>query len=281
VRDLVVITGMSGAGRSTASRALEDSGFFVIDNLPARFIVEAVEGADSHRDRLAVVVDTRGGLSFDALEQALDVLEGRGVPVRVLFLDAGDEVLVSRFQESRRPHPVEAPTLVESLAAERQALERLRSRADLVLDTGGRSVHELRAAVQEAFGGGPARTPLRVSVLSFGFKHGLPQSADTVLDVRFLPNPHWVPALRDLTGLDPAVREHVLGWPEAEGFLTRVRDLLDYLLPRYEVEGKAYFTLAVGCTGGHHRSVAIGEELARWLREAGVAVTISHRDVDR
>ena len=199
--ELVVITGMSGAGRSTASNALEDLGFFVIDNLPAGLIGEAVEWDDNRHDRLAFVVDTRGGLNFEALEGALDELAGTGVPIKVLFLDADDTVLVKRFKESRRPHPVDLPTLPESIAAERGALEGLRGRAELVLDTGGRSVHDLRATVQGAFGDAETVRPLRVSVLSFGFKHGVPQEADMVLDARFLPNPHWVPALCDLTGL--------------------------------------------------------------------------------
>jgi len=235
VSELVVITGMSGAGRSTASNALEDLGYFVIDNLPAGLINDAVEWDDSHHDRLAVVVDTRGGLSFEGLEEALDDLSARGVPVKVLFLDADDDVLVKRFKESRRPHPVETPTLVESIAAERAALEALRARADLVMDTGGRSIHDLRATVQEAFGEEPAKRPLRVTVVSFGFKHGLPQAADMVLDVRFLPNPYWV----------------------------------------------AYFTIAVGCTGGHHRSVVLAEDLVAWLKGQDVAATVTHRDIGR
>lgn len=278
---MVVITGMSGAGRSTASNALEDMGFFVIDNLPAGLIGEAVEWDDHRHDRLAFVVDTRGGLNFEALEGALDELEGANVPVRVLFLDAGDDVLVKRFQESRRPHPVDMPTLAESIGAERAALDGLRNRADLVLDTGGRSVHDLRSTVQGAFGEQETARPMRVSVLSFGFKHGVPQEADMVLDARFLPNPHWVPALRDLTGLDAPVADYVAGQPDTPAFVDRVCEILDFLLPRYEAEGKAYFTLAVGCTGGHHRSVAIGEQLGTWLRGQGVPVSVTHRDIAR
>ena len=279
--ELVVITGMSGAGRSTASNALEDLGFFVIDNLPARLITEAVSWEDPRRERLAVVVDTRGGLNFEALERALDELEGRAAPASILFLDAPDDILVARFQESRRPHPVPMPTLQESIAAERAALAGILERADVVIDTGGRSVHDLRATVQDEFSDARSRTPLRVTITSFGFKHGVPREADMVLDVRFLPNPHWEPALRDLTGLDRPVRDYVLGQDDTGPFLDRIEDLLRFLLPRYEAEGKSYFTLAVGCTGGHHRSVAVAEHLAGRLKAEDVPVTVAHRDVGR
>jgi UPF0042 nucleotide-binding protein len=281
VAELVVITGMSGAGRSTASNALEDLGYFVIDNLPAGLIGEAVEWDAGRHERLAFVADTRGGLSFEGLEEALERLAASGFPVRVLFLDAEDPVLVKRFKESRRPHPVEMPTLSESIAAERKALERLRDRADLVVDTGDRSVHDLRRVVQAAFGDALAERQLRVSVLSFGFKHGAPGEADMVLDVRFLPNPHWEPALRDLTGLDEAVADFVQEQPDAGVFLDQVRSLLGFLLPRYEQEGRAYFTLGIGCTGGHHRSVAIAERVGEWLRTGGIPVSVTHRDIER
>lgn len=280
---LVVITGMSGAGRSTASKALEDIGFFVIDNLPARLIgdvVKPVGGPEDPRDLLAVAVDARGGLSFRDLETELTRLEERGIATTVLFLDADDDVLVNRFNESRRPHPVEGPTLPSSIAAERQALEALRSRADLVIDTSGRSVHDLRATVQEAFLGERPRPPLRVSVTSFGFKHGVP-TADLVLDARFLPNPHWEPTLTDLTGLDRPVREFVLEQPDTPEFLGLIHGLLRFLLPRYETEGKSYVTVAIGCTGGHHRSVVLAETLGEWLKAQDVPVTVSHRDVER
>jgi len=280
VAELVVITGMSGAGRSTASNALEDLGFFVIDNLPAGLIGEAVEWDDRHHDRLAFVADTRGGLNFEVLEEALDGLSRDGM-VKVVFLDAPDDVLLKRFKESRRPHPVDMPTLPESIATEREALERLRGRADLVIDTGGRSIHDLRATVQAAFDGDSDHRPLRVSVLSFGFKHGVPQEADMVLDARFLPNPYWEPALRDLTGRDPAVSAYVMEQPDAAAFLGHIQDMLSFLLPRYDAEGKAYFTLAIGCTGGHHRSVTLAEGLGPWLAGLGCDVTLTHRDIER
>jgi UPF0042 nucleotide-binding protein len=279
---LVVITGMSGAGRSTAAKALEDLGFYVIDNLPARLIADVLDAdGDIPWDRLAVVVDTRGGLSFSELEGVLATMDGREDPPTLLFLDAEDDVLVKRFNESRRPHPVERSTLAESIAVEREALEALRTRADVVVDTSGRSVHDLRATLQETFAGERPKRPMRVTVTSFGFKHGLPPAADLVLDVRFLPNPHWEPALRDLTGLDKPVRDYVFEADDAERFLAMMREMLEFLVPRYEAEGKAYLTIGVGCTGGHHRSVAIAEHLVTWLKGREVPATVSHRDVER
>ena len=282
---LVVITGMSGAGRSLAGKALEDLGFFVIDNLPAALISQVVRQADPtsdpRRQRLAVAVDTRGGLSFEALEQVLGALDTDGVPTTLLFLDADDEVLAKRFEESRRPHPVEAPTVGESIALERAALEDLRGRADVVVDTSDRTVPDLRRALGEIFSGERPRRPLRVAVTSFGFKHGVPRVIDLLFDVRFLPNPFWIPELRPLTGHDEAVRAYVLAPGDTGAFLHRVQALLEFLLPRYEAEGKTYLTIGVGCTGGRHRSVAIAEELGRWLGEHEVEAVVRHRDLER
>jgi len=282
---VVVITGMSGAGRSLAGKALEDLGFFVIDNLPAGLISQVVQEADPARDarrrRLAVAVDTRGGLSFEVLEQVLVTLDTDGVPTTLLFLDADDEVLATRFEESRRPHPVEAPTLAESIALERRALQDLRGRADVVIDTSDRTVHDLRRALGEIFSGEQPRRPLRVAVTSFGFKHGVPRVIDLLFDVRFLPNPYWVAELRPLTGHDEAVRRYVLGPGDTAGFLERAQALLEFLLPRYEAEGKSYLTIGVGCTGGRHRSVVIAEELGRWLADRQVEVAVRHRDLER
>ncbi len=282
---LVVITGMSGAGRSLAGKALEDIGFFVIDNLPANLISQVVGQADlavdTRRRQLAVAVDTRGGLSFDELEEVLLVLDVEGVPTTLLFLDAEDEVLEARFAESRRPHPVEAPTLAESIALERRALEDLRGEADVVIDTSDLSVHELRDAIGEVFAGERPRRPLRVAVTSFGFKHGVPRVVDLLFDVRFLPNPHWDATLRPLTGLDLPVREFVMAHEDTASFLERVRSLLDFLLPRYEKEGKSYLAVGVGCTGGRHRSVVLAEELGSWLAERDVDVSVRHRDMGR
>ncbi len=280
---LAVVTGMSGAGRSHAARALEDLGFFVVDNLPAELIDDVVVRASapgSQRERIAVVVDVRSGVQFAALDQALRTLAEKGVPTTVLFLDADDDTLAARFEETRRPHPVPGPTIGESILSERRALDEVRGLADLVIDTSALNVHELRDAVMAAFGS--RSRALQVAVVSFGFKHGVPRVVDIVHDVRFLPNPHWDPALRPLTGLDAPVREQVLGSPDATEFLQRTEGMLDFLLPRYVAEGKAYLTIGIGCTGGRHRSVAIAEALGEWLRGRGdVDVTVRHRDAER
>lgn len=283
---LVVITGMSGAGRSLASKALEDLGFSVIDNLPPDLIDDVVAWADlgesEVRRQLAVVVDTRGGLDFRNLDAVMRRLAGDGVPTTLLFLDADDEVLATRFAESRRPHPVPGDTVAESITTERVALRDLRGRADVIIDTSDRTVHDLREAVFEAFGGARTHGPMRVSFTSFGFKHGVPRVVDLVFDVRFLPNPHWEEALRPLTGLDRPVRDFVFAQEDAARFVNMADDMLAFLIPKYEAEGKAYLTIAVGCTGGRHRSVAIAEELARRQRERGGAeLSVRHRDLER
>jgi UPF0042 nucleotide-binding protein len=283
--ELVVLTGMSGAGRSVAGKVLEDLGFFVIDNLPANLISQVVKQADligdARRRRLAVAVDTRGGVGFDELEQVLLALATDGVPTRLLFLDADDEVLVKRFEETRRPHPVEAPTLAESIVMERAALEDLRGEADVVVDTSDRSVHDLRDALTEIFAGERPQRPLRVAVTSFGFKHGVPRVIDLLFDVRFLPNPHWEAGLRPLTGLDAPVHDFVMAQADTAGFIDRVEALLGFLLPRYAAEGKTYLNIGIGCTGGRHRSVALTERLAAWLADQSVEVTVRHRDLER
>lgn len=282
---LVVITGMSGAGRSLAAKALEDLGLFVVDNVPAEMVGSVVERAlrpDRGRDRVAVVVDARSGLDFAALTEELETVRAGGIDTRVLFLDADDTVLFRRFEETRRPHPVEGPTLEESIAREREALTPMRARADLVIDTSSRTVHDLRSHVQTMLADLGGDSTLRVEVQSFGFKHGVPRVLDLLFDVRFLPNPHWDDELRPLTGLDDRVVRHVLETPDAVAFLGRVEDLLGFLLPLYAKEGKAYLAIGLGCTGGRHRSVALAEELARWLAARdGVAVTVTHRDIDR
>ena len=281
---LVIITGMAGAGRSLASKALEDLGYFVIDNLPAGLIEQVVARADlpeSDHRRLAVVIDTRGGLDFDGLESVLGALANDGIATTLLFLDADDSVLATRFEETRRPHPVEGGTLPESIAAERNALESLRGAADVVIDTSERTVHELREAIEDTFTAGVAKRPMRVAVTSFGFKHGAPRVADLVFDVRFLPNPHWIEELRPLTGLDEPVRDFVLSHDDGAEFLSKLQDLLRFLVPRYAAEGKAYLTIAIGCMGGRHRSVAMAEAVGEWLRAEGEDVTIRHRDAAR
>ena len=282
---LVIITGMAGAGRSYASKALEDLGFFVIDNLPADLIGQVVSQADlpeSRHDRLAVVVDTRAGLDFDQLDLVVRRLAADGVPTTVLFLDAGDDVLERRYRESRRPHPVPGTTLADSIAAERSALAGLRETADLIIDTSESSVHDLRDSITDAFSVDVEERPMKVAVTSFGFKHGVPRSADLLFDVRFLPNPHWVEELRPLTGLDEPVRAHVIDQPATEAFLGHLDEMLAFLVPRYRAEGKSYLAIGLGCTGGRHRSVAIAEHVAERLRSMeDVAVTVRHRDIDR
>ena len=282
---LVLITGMAGAGRSQASKALEDLGYFVIDNLPAELISDVVARADlpeSPHTRLSVVVDTRGGMDFDELNLVMQRLAADGVPTTTLFLDADDDVLTKRFEETRRPHPVPGATLVESIAEERRILEGVRSGADLEIDTSELNVHELRSLITASFADGVEDHALRVSVTSFGFKHGLPRVSDLVFDVRFLPNPHWVEELRPLTGLDDAVKDHVLGHADTREFLERLDDMLSFLVPKYQREGKSYLTIAIGCTGGRHRSVAIAEHVAAYLGEMDdIEVAVRHRDVTR
>lgn len=279
---VVVVTGLAGAGRSTAAKVLEDLEFFVIDNLPPKLIGRAAAVADMAeyaRSKLALVVDSRSGiLTFSELEEEILRLERDGVRTLTVFLDADDRVLVKRYQENRRPHPVRADTLEESIATERELLSDLRGNADVLIDTTELSVHDLRRRLQDAFEAPSPRRQMKVSVGSFGFKHGSPRDLDLAFDVRFLPNPHWVPELRPLTGVDSAVAEYVLSDDAAVEFVGRVDELLRFLIPRYVDEGKAYLRVGIGCTGGRHRSVAIAEELGRRLREAGSDVTIRHRD---
>jgi len=279
---VVVLTGLAGAGRSTAAKALEDLGFFVIDNLPPKLLGRAAELADVADEtgaRLAVAIDSRSGLlTFSELESELLTLERDGVRTLTVFLDADDLELVRRYQENRRPHPVSAATLEESIVTERKLLADVRGNADVLIDTTDLNVHDLRRRLQEAFEAPTPRRQMKVTVASFGFKHGSPRDLDLVFDVRFLPNPHWVPELRPLTGVDSAVADYVLKDEAAVEFVERIDGLLDFLVPRYVDEGKAYLRIGIGCTGGRHRSVAIAEELGRRLEEAGNDVTVRHRD---
>lgn len=279
---VVIITGMSGAGRSHTAKVLEDVGYFVVDNLPPSLIAEVVERAglgEAFRTQFAVVVDTRGGLTFEELDDALVILARRGVRTTVLFLDADDQALHRRFEEVRRPHPVPGDTLGHSIMLERTAFEDLRGQADVIVDTSDLNVHELRQRLEVAFSGERPTRRMRVNVTSFGFKRGTPRVADLMFDVRFMPNPHWHPDLRPLTGRDQQVRDYVLEQEDAKEFVDRVEDLLDFLVPKYEAEGKSYLTIGVGCTGGRHRSVAVAEELAHRLSLSKIEATVHHRDL--
>lgn len=281
---LVVVTGMSGAGRSTAAKALEDLGWFVIDNLPPGLLLAMAEEAgrvNLAADRVAAVVDVRSLAFTTDLHTAIGELQESGVEVQVVFLEASDEELVRRFEAVRRPHPLQGEgRLVDGIARERGILREVRANADLVIDTSSLNVHELRGKIVSFFGG-EARPGLRVNIVSFGFKYGLPVDADLVVDCRFLPNPHWVPELRPMSGLDAPVSEYVLGQPGAKEFLDGYEEVFGVVAAGYVREGKSYATLAVGCTGGKHRSVAMAEQLAARLRDRGMEVQVSHRDVGR
>ncbi|MDQ1715086.1 MAG: RNase adapter protein RapZ [Frankiaceae bacterium] len=284
--ELVLITGLAGAGRSTAADVLEDLGWFVVDNLPPSLLPTMAQLAVRSQgavNRVAAVIDARSGSFFAALREGMDALEEAGISPRIVFLEASDDVLIRRFENVRRPHPLQGnDRLPDGIARERVLLSDLRGAADLVIDTSTLNVHELRAKVDSAFAvSGQGPRALRANVVSFGYKHGLPVDADLVVDCRFLPNPHWVPELRPRTGLDPEVRDYVLSRPGAADFLDEYTAVLRTIAQGYVNEGKRYVTLAVGCTGGKHRSVAMSEELAARLRELGADVTVSHRDLGR
>jgi UPF0042 nucleotide-binding protein len=281
---VLVVTGMSGAGRSSAAKVLEDIGYTVIDNLPPRLLVPAAQSHELPSDRhkhLAVVIDSRGGLPIQELRDAVRELGREGVMTRVVFLDADDDAIVTRYEENKRPHPLGLETISESIAAERELLASLREEADVIIDTSNLNVHELRERLVAQFSEEDLARPMRVSIRSFGFKHGTPRDTDLLFDVRFLPNPHWVPDLQPLRGTDEQVAEYVMNAEGAKEFVDRVDDLLAFLIPRFEAEGKSYLALSIGCTGGHHRSVAVAEELAKRLAGHGVKATVRHRDIDR
>ncbi|MFD9126907.1 RNase adapter RapZ [Kitasatospora sp. NPDC059571] len=282
--ELVIISGMSGAGRSTAAKCLEDLGWFVVDNLPPALIPTMVDlGARSQGSvpRIGAVVDVRGRSFFDDLLTSLEELEKRGVRLRVVFLDSSDEALVRRFESVRRPHPLQGEgRIVDGIAQERELLRDLRGEADLVIDTSNLNVHQLRAKLDAQFADHD-EPELRATVMSFGFKYGLPVDADLVVDCRFLPNPHWVPELRARTGTDADVADYVFKQPGAQEFLDGYAELLRIVIEGYRREGKRYMTLAVGCTGGKHRSVAMSERLTRRLIADGVETVLVHRDMGR
>jgi RNase adapter protein RapZ len=282
--DIVIITGLSGAGRSTAAKSLEDLGWFVVDNLPPGLLPTMADLAARSNGavaKMAAVVDVRSRAFSTDLKSAISDLGARRASARVVYLEAADDTLVRRFDSERRPHPLQGSGRVtDGIAAERELLREVRGDADLVLDTSRLNVHELRARMRDFFGGGTA-AGLRLSIVSFGYKYGLPVDADLVADCRFLPNPHWIAELAPLTGKDEPAREYILSRPGAQEFLHHYAGLLRVVLPGYEHEGKRFVTLAVGCTGGKHRSVAMADELAARIADAGADVQVVHRDLGR
>lgn len=280
----LLITGLSGAGRSEAAHSLEDLGYFVVDNLPPALLPTMAElvSRPGGPTRVAIVVDARGGVFFGELSKALDELKQLRVACRILFLEAADDDLVNRYEATRRRHPLApADRVVEGIRKERLMMESLRGDADLIIDSTGLTPHGLRDRIHDAFSDAPPEQGLQVSITSFGFKYGAPRDADLVLDVRFLPNPHWIDDLRPLPGTDARVRDYVQGQDQYQLFMQRLEALLEVVVPGYVAEGKSYLTCAIGCTGGHHRSVVVSEELGRYFTERGIPVTVAHRDLSR
>jgi UPF0042 nucleotide-binding protein len=274
---------MSGAGRSTATRALEDIGWFVVDNLPPTLMTNVVDYVAQRTGsrKVAVVADVRGGQLFEELRESLAAIKTAGHDLRVLFLEAGDEALVRRYESSRRPHPLQRDdSLLGAVQRERKLLSDLRADSDIVIDTSNLNVHELRRSIEASFGDDD-HVALRATVMSFGFKYGIPVDADLVADLRFLPNPYWDPKLKDLTGLDAAVNDYVVSSDQAQEFLTKYAELIDLVEDGYLREGKRFVTIAMGCTGGKHRSVAMAENLSARLVKSGVEVRVVHRDLGR
>jgi RNase adapter protein RapZ len=278
--ELVIITGMSGSGKASVLKAFEDLGYYCVDNLPVELIPRFAELAVQSRDnrRTALVVDVREGSKLGKLPEILKSVR-RMIPTKVVFLEASDAVLLRRFSETRRPHPLGSDSPVKSaLKQERRHLGAIRRFSDFVIDTSKFNVHELRAHINERFQEQSSEKSILVSCVSFGFRQGVPEDADLVFDVRFLPNPHFVPEFRPLTGRHPRVAKYIRSFPQTQEFVSRISDLLIYLLPHYIHEGKSYLTIAFGCTGGQHRSVMIAEEVGKHLRRAGYRVKVVHRD---
>ncbi len=281
--ELVILTGLSGSGKLSALKAFEDLGFYSVDNLPLELVSRFADlvRQSAEIERAALVVDVREGMRLDRFPAILKKVR-KVLPTRVVFLEASDEALVRRFSETRRPHPLgRSETVVKSIRAERKRLDPIRNVADIVLDTTKFNVHELRAHINSQFEREAGDQSLMISSNSFGFKNGVPAEADLVFDVRFLPNPHFVPEFRKLTGKDPKVARYVLQFPQTKEFLDKTAEMLTFLLPHYIKEGKSYLTVAFGCTGGQHRSVFIAEEMKRRLAEAGYHVKTAHRDMPK
>ncbi len=284
--EFVIISGLSGAGKSRAASVMEDLGYFCVDNLPVPLIPKFAElgmGGNGEYDRVVLVTDIRGGTNFEGLFQALDRLKAMKCSYRILFMDASDVTIIKRYKETRRAHPLgdECASLEQAIELERKVLAPVRKRADWVVDTTGLTLGQLRSKLLSLFSKGTEEGKMEVHVMSFGFKHGVPMEADLVFDVRFLPNPYYVQELRSLTGLDEGVRDYVFSFPQSDEFLKKLIDFVTYLLPRYAEEGKTALVIAIGCTGGHHRSVAIAHALAQAIASQGFPVNESHRDMGR
>lgn len=284
--EFVIISGLSGAGKSKAASFMEDMGFFCVDNLPAPLIPKFAElgmAGTGEYDRVVLVTDVRSGTNFSALFQSLEALKGMKCPYRILYMDASDDVIIKRYKETRRSHPLaeECDSLEGAIALERRMLAPLRERAEFVVDTSDLSTAKLRGELLRLFGRGSQEGAMTVSVTSFGFKYGLPLEADLVFDVRFMPNPFYMEDLRPRTGLDQAVADYVFHFPQTQDYMRRLEDLLAFSLPLYAEEGKTSLTIAVGCTGGHHRSVAVTHALAGFIHGLGYQVLENHRDMTR
>lgn len=280
----VVITGLSGAGKSQAMRCMEDLGFYCVDNLPPVLIPKFAELCFTNGgeiQKIAVVIDIRGGKFFDDLFESLDELKNKGYKYEILFLDASDETLIKRFKETRRIHPLSAEgRIIDGINAERERLDALKIKANKIIDTSNMIPSQLKEEIKKIYIEGSVNN-IMISILSFGFKKGIPLDADLVFDVRFLPNPHYIPELKEFTGNDSSVREYVMKWPESIEFVKKLNDLIDFLIPYYEREGKFQLVIAVGCTGGKHRSVTVANILYDYLKEKGQRVTLNHRDMPK
>jgi RNase adapter protein RapZ len=284
VLDFTIITGLSGAGRSEAAKCLEDLDYFVVDNLPPALIGKMAELANGTGGpaRVAIVADVRGGVFFNELSRGLEELKALGVPYRILFMEASDDDLLNRFDATRRRHPLApADRVVEGIRKERLLMESLKGEADLIIDTSGLTPHDLRDRVRQTFALGGGRTGIQVSIVSFGFKFGVPRDVDLVMDVRFLPNPHWVRELRPLPGTAQKVRGYVKRQDAYRPFMERLTGLLDVTVPGFVAEGKAFLVIGIGCTGGRHRSVVVAEDLAEYFRSHELPVAVEHRDLER
>ena len=279
--EVLLLVGMSGAGRSSSSNVFEDLGYYVIENLPADLVESVVNSNDvtETNKQLVLTIDAKDTSAQSELKQSIDKLNQSGVLTRIIFLDADNETLLERYEENRRPHPMGKDSISQSIKAERELLKPIREISDQVIDTTDMNVHELRKRIIEGFQDDTSSQDLKISVTSFGFKNGTPRDADIVFDVRFLPNPHWREELRASTGQSPMVRNYVLSFEDAQVFLNKIKDMVEFLLPRFISEGKSYVGIAIGCTGGKHRSVVMAEEVTKWLKGENNDAVVLHRDM--